>query len=84
VLLAEHHGRDLTELAGADALDLRGALACLASLVDRPPALRPFRRLEVATLNGAAVRETVAAAALSSVGFVEEGDVMTYAGRATS
>jgi hypothetical protein len=83
-MLAEHHGRDLTELAGADTLDLRGAAACLASLVDRPPALRPFRRLEIATLNGAAVRDTAAGAVLHSVGFVEDGDVMAYAGRATS
>jgi ATP-dependent Lhr-like helicase len=83
VVLAEHHGRDLTTLAGVQALDLPGVAACLGSLVERPATLRPVRRLEVATWNGAPVRDTEACAALSSLGFVADGDVMVSAGRGT-
>jgi ATP-dependent Lhr-like helicase len=84
VLLAEHHGRDVTPLAGWDAVDFPGAASALRSLVDRPPALRPVRRLEIATWSGAPVRDSEARDALAAALFGEDGDVMVYQARASS
>ncbi len=84
VLLAEHHGRDLTALAGWQPIDLPGAAASVGSLVERPPGLRPVRRLEIATWNGVTIRNTEACPALTAAGFVEDGDVMVRAGRGAS
>lgn len=82
LLLAERHGRDLTALAGWQAIDFPGAAAALRSLVERPPALRPVRRLEIATWDDAPVRETEARGPLAAARFIEEGDVMVYTTRA--
>jgi ATP-dependent Lhr-like helicase len=84
VLLAERHGRDLTPLVGWQAVDFPGAAAALRSLVERPPALRPVRRLEIATWNDTPVRETDARGPLGAALFVEEGDVMVYTARAAA
>jgi len=80
VLLAEGHGRDLTPLAGWEAVDLHGAVRALASLVERPIALRPVRRLEVATWDGRPVRGSPAIDALLAAGFSADGPRVWYDG----
>jgi ATP-dependent Lhr-like helicase len=78
VLLAERHGQDLTALAGWHAADFPGALRALQALVERPPGLRPIRRLESATWNGRPVRESDAQEPLVDAGFVVDGDHLVY------
>jgi ATP-dependent Lhr-like helicase len=73
VLLAEGHGRDLTPLAGWEAVDLPGALAALQAVMDRPPTLRPVRRLEIATWNGRPGRDSEVFRALLGAGFSADG-----------
>jgi ATP-dependent Lhr-like helicase len=80
VVLAEGHGRDLTALAGFEDVDLPGAVRALQSVFERPPTLRPVRRLEVLTWNGRPVRETPAFAALVDAGFTVDGDRLTWDG----
>jgi ATP-dependent Lhr-like helicase len=84
VLLAEHHGRDLTPLVGWEAVDFPGASAALRSLVERPPALRPVRRLEIQTWNATPVRDGEARGPLVAARFAEEGDLMVYPAPTTS
>src|SRR5262249_22834026 len=62
LVLAEGHGRDLTPLAGFEPVDLPGVVKTLQSLMERPFALRPLRRLDVLTWDGRPVRETPALA----------------------
>jgi ATP-dependent Lhr-like helicase len=73
VLLAEGHGRDLTPLAGFEAVDRPGALRALQAVMDRPLALRPVRRLEIATWDGRPVRESEIFGALVDAGFSADG-----------
>jgi len=73
VLLAEGHGRDLTPLAGWEAVDRPGALRALQAVMDRPLALRPVRRLEIATWDGRPVRESEIFGALVDAGFSADG-----------
>jgi ATP-dependent Lhr-like helicase len=80
VVLAEGHGRDLTALAGFEDVDLPGAVRALQSIFERPPTLRPVRRLEIGTWNGRPVRETTAFAALVDAGFTVDGDRVSYDG----
>jgi ATP-dependent Lhr-like helicase len=80
VLLAESHGRDLTPLAGWEAVDLPGAIRALQSLVERPIPLRPVRRLEVTTWNGVPVRRTEAFDGFVAAGFVADGPRLTWDG----
>ncbi|MGH7391150.1 MAG: DEAD/DEAH box helicase [Candidatus Rokuibacteriota bacterium] len=80
VLIAEGHGRDLTPLAGWEAVDLPGAVRALQALVDRPLPQRPVRRLEVMTWNGAPARRSEAAAPLLDAGFAVDGPRLWYDG----
>ncbi len=73
VVLAEGYGRDLTPLAGFEPVDLPGVIRALAAVVDRPPLLRPVRRLEVFTWAGRPVRETEALDAFVAAGFAVDG-----------
>jgi ATP-dependent Lhr-like helicase len=80
VVLAEGHGRDLTPLAGFEAIDLPGVVRTLQGLMERPPALRPLRRLDVLTWNGQPVRETAALDALAKAGFTIDGPRASWDG----
>jgi ATP-dependent Lhr-like helicase len=80
VLLAEGHGRELTRLSGWEAADLGGVVAALKSVVDRPLALRPIRRLEVLTWDGGPARETEAGPALLDAGFTADGPRLSWDG----
>jgi ATP-dependent Lhr-like helicase len=80
VLLAEGHGRELTPLAGFEAVDLPGVVRALQSLLDRPLALRPVRRLEVLAWDGRPVRETEALDAFAAAGFTVDGPRLSWDG----
>ena len=80
VLLAEAHGRDLTPLAGWEAVDLPGAVRALQSLAERPLTQRPVRRLEVLTWAGRPVRAGEAFDALVDAGFTVDGPRLTWDG----
>jgi ATP-dependent Lhr-like helicase len=80
MLLAEGHGRDLTPLAGFEAVDLPGAVKALQTAMDRPLPLRPVRRLEVFTWDGRPVRGTEAGAALVAAGFAADGPRVWFDG----
>jgi ATP-dependent Lhr-like helicase len=80
VLLAEGHGRELTRLSGWEAADLGGVVAALKSVIDRPLALRPIRRLEVLTWDGTPARETEAGPALLDAGFTADGPRLSWDG----
>jgi ATP-dependent Lhr-like helicase len=80
VLVADGYGRDLSILAGFDSVDLPGVVRALQSVVERPPALRPVRRLEVLTWNGRAARESEVFDALVEAGFTVDGPRLTWDG----
>jgi ATP-dependent Lhr-like helicase len=82
VILAEARGRELLPLAGFQDVDLPGAIRALQDVFDRPPALRPVRRLEVNTWDGAPVRETDAFDAFVAAGFTVDGPRLTWDGHA--
>jgi ATP-dependent Lhr-like helicase len=81
VLLAEGYGRDLTPLAGFEAVDLPGVIRALTEVADRPLPLRPIRRLDVFTWDGAPVRDGEAARALVGAGFAADGPRLWWEGR---
>jgi ATP-dependent Lhr-like helicase len=80
VLLAESHGRDLTTLSGWEPADLGGAVRALASVIERPMAYRPVRRLDILSWDGAPIRETEAAAAFIGAGFTADGPRLSWDG----
>jgi ATP-dependent Lhr-like helicase len=80
VVLAEGHGRDLTPLAGFEPVDLPGVVRTLQSVMERPFALRPLRRLDVLAWDGRPVRETPALDALASAGFTIDGPRASWDG----
>jgi ATP-dependent Lhr-like helicase len=80
VLLAEGHGRDLSPLAGFEAVDLPGAIRALQSVMERPLVLRPVRRLEVFTWAGRPVRESEVGEALVAAGFAADGPRLWFDG----
>jgi ATP-dependent Lhr-like helicase len=80
IVLAEGHGRDLTPLAGFEAVDLPGVVRTLQAVMERPPALRPLRRLDVLTWNGQPVRESPALDALAAAGFTIDGPRASWDG----
>ncbi len=80
ILLAEGHGRELTPLAGWEAVDLGGAIRALQSAVDRSPTLRPVRRLEVLRWNGVPVRDSEAFSAFVHAGFTVDESRLTWDG----
>jgi ATP-dependent Lhr-like helicase len=79
-LLVEGNGRDLTPLAGWDAVDLPGAIRALAALADRPLPQRPVRRLEVYRWAGQPVRTSEAFEAFREAGFGADGPRLFYDG----
>jgi ATP-dependent helicase Lhr and Lhr-like helicase len=80
VLAAEGHGRDLTPLAGWEPVDLPGAVRALQAVVDRPPALRPVRRLDLFAWDGRPVREAAVLPALVDAGFTVDGARVSWDG----
>jgi hypothetical protein len=80
LVLAEMRARDLSPLAGFQDVDLPGAIRALQGIFDRPPALRPVRRLEVHTWDGAPVRDTDAFGAFVAAGFTVDGTRLTWDG----
>jgi ATP-dependent Lhr-like helicase len=68
VLLAENHGREMSTLAAWQPGDLSGAIDALAGVLERPPACRPVRRIEVASWNGQPVATTEVFGALRRAG----------------
>ena len=68
VVLAESHGREITTLAAWQPSDLSSVMEALNGVLERPPACRPVRRIEVATWDGRPVAETVVFAALRGAG----------------
>ena len=79
-MLAEGYGRELSTLAGFEAVDLPGVVRALQSLTDRPPMFRPVRRLEIVSWNGRPVRETDAFDALVAAGFAVDGPRLWWDG----
>jgi ATP-dependent Lhr-like helicase len=80
VVLAENYGRELTPLAGYEAVDLPGTVRALQTLMERPLTLRPVRRLEVLGWNGRPVRDTEAFAGFVEAGFTADGSRLTWDG----
>ncbi|MBI1846260.1 MAG: DEAD/DEAH box helicase [Candidatus Rokubacteria bacterium] len=80
VLLAGGYGRDLTPLAGWEPADLPGAIRSLQAMLDRPPALRPVRRLEVETWDGRPAHEGDAGRALIAAGFAQHEATLYWEG----
>ena len=80
VLLAEGHGRELTSLSGWEPADLRGAVGALKSVIERPMAHRPIRRLEVLSWDGKPMRETEAVSAFLEAGFTADGPRLSWDG----
>ena len=64
VLLVEDHGRAVTTLAAWQPSDLPGSIDALASVLARPDACRPVRRIGVVTWDGRPVAATEAFAVL--------------------
>jgi ATP-dependent Lhr-like helicase len=80
IVLAEGHGRALTPLAGWQPVDLPGVVRALQAVMDRPPALRPVRRLEITTWDGRPVRGSAAFDALVAAGFAVDGSRLSWDG----
>ncbi|MBI2161525.1 MAG: DEAD/DEAH box helicase [Candidatus Rokubacteria bacterium] len=80
VLLVEGQGRELTPLAGWEAVDFPGTIGALQALMDRPLTLRPVRRLEVVTWDGRPVRQSEAFDALVRAGFTADGPRLSWDG----
>ena len=80
VLLVEGQGRELTPLAGWEAVDFPGAIGALQALMDRPLTLRPVRRLEVLTWDGRPVRQSEAFDGLVRAGFTADGPRLSWDG----
>jgi len=80
VVLAENYGRELTPLAGYEAVDLPGTVRALQTLMERPLTLRPVRRLEVLGWDGRPVRDTEAFAGFVEAGFTADGSRLTWDG----
>jgi ATP-dependent Lhr-like helicase len=73
---AENYGTRLWSLAGATDEQLAAALGCLRQFLLLPESLRPRKRIEVETWNGAPVITTPAAAWLQQHGFEKEEQKM--------
>jgi ATP-dependent Lhr-like helicase len=80
VLLSENYGRELTPLAGFEAVDLPGTVRALQAMLDRPLTLRPVRRLDVLGWDGRPVRESDAFGAFVEAGFSADGERLSWDG----
>ena len=76
IVYAENYGARLWSLVGAAEEQLAGSLACLRQFLLLPESLRPRKRIEVESWNGAPVTTTPAAAWLQPHGFEKEEDKM--------
>jgi hypothetical protein len=76
----EGSGRDLTPLAGWEDVDLPGVIVALQSMMERPPTLRPVRRLEIMTWDGHPVRGSAAFEPLVAAGFSADGGRLSWDG----
>ncbi|MDZ7362603.1 MAG: hypothetical protein ONB46_18045 [candidate division KSB1 bacterium] len=76
IVYAENYGARLWSLAGANEEQLAVSLACLRQFLLLPESLRPRKRMEVESWNGAPVTATPAAAWLQAHGFEKEADKM--------
>ena len=72
VIYAENYGSRLWSLAGAADEQLATALAVLRQFLQLPESLRPRKRIEIESWNGAPVSTTPAAAWLQQYGFEKE------------
>jgi hypothetical protein len=77
VVYAENYGNRLRSLARATKEELMASLAGLRQFLLLPESLRPRKRIEVETWNGAPVTTTPAAAWLQRHGFEKEEQKMT-------
>ncbi len=80
VALAENYGRELTPLAGFEAVDLAGTVRALQAPMERPLTQRPVRRLEILGWDGRPVRGSEAFAAFVEAGFTADGPRLTWDG----
>ena len=80
IVLAEGHGRELSTLAGYELVDLPGVVRALSSIMERPPLLRPVRRLEVVMWNGRPVAETEVFDVFLTAGFAADGPRLWWDG----
>jgi ATP-dependent Lhr-like helicase len=76
VVYAENYGARLWSLAGATDEQLANSLACLRQLLLLPESLRPRKRIESETWNGAPITTTPAAIWLQQHGFEKEEQKM--------
>jgi ATP-dependent Lhr-like helicase len=76
MVYAENYGSRLWRLAGATEEQLGAALACLRQFLLLPEPLRPRKRIEVETWNGAPIVATPAAQWLQRHGFEKEEEKM--------
>jgi ATP-dependent Lhr-like helicase len=76
VVYAENYGTRLRSLAGANEEQLAASLTCLRQFLMLPDLLRPRKRVEVESWNGAPVTDTPAAAWLAQCGFEREEQKM--------
>lgn len=74
IIYAENYGARLQSLAGATTEQLASALVGLRQFLQLPEPLRPRKRIEVETWNGAPVLTTPAAAWLRQHGFEKEAE----------
>jgi len=82
IVYAENYGARLWSLASANEEQLAGSLACLRQFLLLPESLRPRKRIEVESWNGAPVTTTPAAAWLQAHGFEkEEGKMVLWPSR---
>ncbi|MBI4589129.1 MAG: DEAD/DEAH box helicase [Candidatus Rokubacteria bacterium] len=79
-LLVEGYGRDLTPLAGFEIGELPELIRVLQDVLKRPPALRPVKRIDVHTWDGAPVRGSEAAGPLLKAGFYPDGPRLIWDG----
>ncbi|HYE92275.1 MAG TPA: hypothetical protein VEA38_14700, partial [Terriglobales bacterium] len=68
VALIEHHGREITTLAGWQPSDLPGLTDVLGEVAQRPVVCRPVRRIEVASWDGVPIAQSDALATLRAAG----------------
>jgi ATP-dependent Lhr-like helicase len=80
VLLVESYGRECTTLSGWEPADLGGVVRALKAVIERPMAVRPVRRLEILSWDGAPIRDTEAGAAFMAAGFSADGPRLSWDG----
>jgi len=80
LLLAEGYGKTLIPLSGFAPEDLPESIRALQGLLNRQPALRPVRRIEVHSWETKPIRESEAGEALQAAGFYPDGSRLLWDG----